>query len=177
MFGLIFLLLIVVPIVELYVLFQVADSFGWGVSLLSLLAVSLAGGALMRWQTSGAWARVMSKIQAGEMPSKELIDGALMIFGGALLLTPGFFTDAVGLAMFIPPLRALFRRLVLRRVNARVTTFSAAGGPGFSATFMSSSNWGPGGPARRGYIDVDEVHIDRLDERPPQLPTTPQGDS
>ena len=177
MFGLIFLLLIVVPIVELYVLFQVADSFGWGVSLLSLLLISLAGGALMRWQTSGAWGRIVAKIQSGEMPSKELADGALMIFGGSLLLTPGFFTDAIGLAMFIPPLRALARGLLMRRLNARVTTISSTGGGAFGATFMSSGGFpgGFGGPRRGGFIDVDEVDVERLDDDPPQLPTT-QGD-
>ena len=83
MFGLILLLLIVVPIVELYVLFQVADSFGWLTSILVLFAISALGGALMKWQTAGAFGRVTNKIRKGEMPSKELVDGALMIFGGA----------------------------------------------------------------------------------------------
>lgn len=102
MFGLILLLLIVVPIVELYVLVQVADGLGWGVSIALLLAVSLVGSMLMRWQARGAFGRVTAKISKGEMPSNELVDAALMIFGAALLLTPGFFTDVVGLAMFIP---------------------------------------------------------------------------
>ncbi|MEM7095147.1 MAG: FxsA family protein [Actinomycetota bacterium] len=178
MFGLIFLLLIVVPIVELYVLFQVADSFGWGISLLSLLAISLLGGSLMRWQTSGAWARVTDKIRQGEMPSKELVDGALMIFGGALLLTPGFFTDAVGLSMFIPPLRAIARRLVLRRVNGRVTAFAGtagAAGPGFGfTTFSTGGPFGPAGTSRSrsDAIDVEEVIVERIDDPPSSLPPT-----
>lgn len=176
MFGLIFLLLIVVPIVELYVLFQVADSFGWATSLLSLLAVSLIGGALMRWQTSGAWTRVTDKIRGGHMPSTELVDGALMIFGGALLLTPGFFTDAVGLSMFIPPLRAIARRIVLTRVNARVTTFAndAAGPfPGGGFTFSTGRPDAQPGQRRRprpGVIDVEEVNVERIDDDPSSLP-------
>lgn len=183
MFGLFFLLLIVVPLVEFYVLFQVADSFGWLTSLASLLLISLVGGALVRWQTSGAWTRVTDKIRAGQMPSNELVDGALMIFGGALLLTPGFFTDAVGLSMFIPPLRAVARRLVLSRTRGRVTTLTGAagsartaGGTGpFGATFTTGGYPGRGfstGPnsrpdARTGsFIDIDEVHVERVDDTP-----------
>lgn len=176
MFGLIFLLLIVVPIVELYVLFQVADNFGWATSLLSLLAVSLIGGALMRWQTSGAWTRVTDKIRGGQMPSTELVDGALMIFGGALLLTPGFFTDAVGLSMFIPPLRAIARRIVLKRVNTRVTTLAGDASTSFPGGGFMFSTGGPGAQAgqrrrpRSGVIDVEEVHVERIDDDPSSLP-------
>ena len=180
MFGLIFLLLIVVPIVELYVLFQVADNLGWAVSIASLLLISFVGAALMRWQTSGAFARVTDRMRKGEMPSKELVDGALMIFGGALLLTPGFFTDAVGLAMFIPPLRALARRLVLRRINTRVTTFASTGATSFNATFMTGGPFAGGTRRRSPFagnpIDVEEVQVDRIDDDPDQLPH-PQSES
>ena len=83
MFGLIFLLLIVVPALELYVLFQVADGVGWLSSIVLLVAISALGGALMKWQTAGAINRITQTLGRGEMPSKELADGALMIFGGA----------------------------------------------------------------------------------------------
>ena len=164
MFGLVFLLILVVPVVELYVLFQVADSIGWLLSIGLLFAISLAGGALIKWQTRGAFARITDKIARGEMPSNELVDGALMVFGGALLLTPGFFTDAVGLAMFIPPIRALVRAMVMRRMKARVATISSGGSGGhlfFNATF--------GGRNSRSFIDVDEVVVDRIPD--PELPT------
>lgn len=170
MFGLIFVLLIVVPIVELYVLFQVADGLGWGLSIVLLLTISFVGAGLMRWQTSGAFTRVTDRIRKGEVPSKELVDGALMIFGGALLLTPGFFTDAVGLAMFIPPLRALARRLVMRRVNTRVSTYTTATATGFGTTFTMGGPFGSNRGGRGGFIDVDEVHVERIDD-PGHLPT------
>ena len=117
MFGLVFLLLVVVPVVELFVLFQVAEPLGWLLTIILLLAISSVGATLMRWQTAGAVGRIRDTISKGQMPSNELADGALMIFGGALLLTPGFFTDAVGLAMFIPPLRAVARKLLLKRFS------------------------------------------------------------
>jgi len=157
MFGVVFLLLLVVPVVELYVLFQVADSFGWLSSILLLLSISLLGAVLMRWQTAGAMARIRDTMAQGKMPSKELADGALMIFGGALLLTPGFFTDAFGLAMFIPPLRAGVRALLLKRYGKKMQLAQTDG------SFMFSSSFGTRSPrAARPFIDVDVVQADRI---------------
>jgi UPF0716 protein FxsA len=127
MFGLVFLLLIVVPIVEFYVLVQVADGLGWLPSIVLLLAVSMIGASLMKWQAAGAIGRIQATMAQGKMPSKELADAALMIFGGALLLTPGFFTDVVGLAMFIPPLRAIARVLLLKRFRGKVSVAGRGG--------------------------------------------------
>ena len=160
MFGLVFLLLIVVPVVEFYVLVQVADGLGWSPSIALLLAVSMIGASLMKWQAAGAFGRIQATMAQGKMPSKELADAALMIFGGALLLTPGFFTDAVGLSMFIPPLRVLARVLLLKRFSGKV---SVAGAP---SGFMFGTNFGarPGSTGRAGrtFIDVDEVQADRI---------------
>jgi len=160
MFGLVFLLLLVVPVVEFYVLSQVADTFGWLWSIFLLVSISVIGASLMKWQTSGAVGRIRDTIAQGKMPSKELADAALMIFGGALLLTPGFFTDAFGLAMFIPPLRAIARSVVLKRFSNKVTIAGAPGGFAFDTNFgtRSSSARRPG----RTFIDVDEVDIDRI---------------
>jgi len=160
MFGVVFLLLIVVPVVEFYVLVQVANGLGWLPSISLLLAVSLIGASLMKWQTTGAINRVRSTLAQGKMPSKELADAALMIFGGALLLTPGFFTDAVGLAMFIPPIRALARVLLLKRFSGKVSVAGTTGGFAFGTNFGNR----PGSPGRPGrtFIDVDEVQADRI---------------
>jgi len=160
MFGIVLLLLIVVPVVELYVLFQVADGFGWGTSIAVLLLISLVGGALMKWQTAGQISRVRQTLSEGKMPSKELADAALMIFGGALLLTPGFFTDAFGLAMFIPPLRAVVRSMLIKRFGSSVQIAGVPGGFSFNSSFGN----GPGSARRpgRSFIDVDEVQADRI---------------
>lgn len=159
MFGIVLLLLIVVPIVELYVLFQVADGLGWATSIILLLLVSMIGGSLMKWQAAGAMGRIRKTLGEGKIPSKELADAGLMIFGGALLLTPGFFTDAFGLAMFIPPLRAGFRAMLLKRYGSKVQLSGAPGGFAFT-TFGDRS--GPARRAGRSFIDVDEVHVDRI---------------
>jgi len=160
MFGVVLLLLIVVPVVELYVLLQVADPLGWLPTIILLLAISAIGGSLMRWQTAGQVGRIQATLARGEIPSKELADAALMIFGGALLLTPGFFTDAVGLAMFIPPTRAVARRMLLKRFSNSVSVAGAPGGFAFGTNFGARS--GPARRAGRTFIDVDEVKVDRI---------------
>ena len=160
MFGIVLLLLIVVPVVEHYVLFQVADGLGWLQSIGLLLLISFLGGALMKWQAAGAVGRIRKTLGEGKIPSKELADAGLMIFGGALLLTPGFFTDAFGLAMFIPPLRAGFRTMLLKRYGSKIQSVGAPGGFAFNTSFGNRSGTVP--RSGRSFIDVDEVHVDRI---------------
>lgn len=160
MFGIVLLLFIVVPVVELYVLFQVADGLGWLPSIGLLLLISVVGGALVKWQAAGAVSRIRKTLGEGKLPSKELADAGLMIFGGALLLTPGFFTDAFGLAMFIPPLRAGFRSMLLKRYGSKVQLSGVPNGFAFNTSFGDRS--GPARRSGRSFIDVDEVHVDRI---------------
>jgi UPF0716 protein FxsA len=115
--ALLVLLFIVVPLIELYVIIQVGEAIGvwWTIAL--LLVDSLIGSALMRSQGRSVWRRFQETVQAGRMPHREVADGALVILGGALLLTPGFVTDVFGLFLLLPPTRALVRGTVLRRVT------------------------------------------------------------
>ena len=109
------LLFIVVPIAELALLIQVGQAIGvwWTVGL--LFADALLGAWLLRTQGRAAWARFNEALGAGRIPHREVIDGVLIILGGALLLTPGFITDIFGLLFLIPPTRAVMRRLLVRR--------------------------------------------------------------
>jgi UPF0716 protein FxsA len=75
---------------------------------------------LMRSQGRAAWRRFNEAIAAGRVPAREVVDGALVIFGGALLLTPGFVTDIFGAAFLLPPTRALIRGLLVRRFAGRL---------------------------------------------------------
>jgi UPF0716 protein FxsA len=114
------LLFIVVPLVELFVIIQVGQLIGvwWTIAL--LLADSLLGSVLMRSQGRAAWARFTGAVQASRVPAREVLDGVLVIFGGALLLTPGFITDIFGLVFLIPPSRALVRGVLVRRFARRM---------------------------------------------------------
>jgi UPF0716 protein FxsA len=114
------LLFIVVPIVEIYVIIQVGEAIGalWTIAL--LVADSILGSVLMRAQGRAAWRRFNQAIASGRVPAREVLDGVLVIFGGALLLTPGFVTDVFGLTFLLPPTRALIRRLLVRRFAGRI---------------------------------------------------------
>ena len=103
------LLFIVVPLVELYVIIQVGQSIG-ALNVIGLLIVmSIAGGWLMKQQGLGVLRRVQDQLHDGQVPGREIVDGFLILFGGALMLTPGFLTDVLGIALLLPPFRAIVR--------------------------------------------------------------------
>jgi UPF0716 protein FxsA len=113
------LLFIAVPIVEIYVIIQVGQAIGALWTILILVADSILGSVLMRAQGRASWRRFNEAVAVGRVPGREVIDGALVIFGGALLLTPGFVTDIFGLCFLLPPTRAVIRGLLLRRFVGR----------------------------------------------------------
>jgi UPF0716 protein FxsA len=100
---------IVVPIVELYVIIQVGGAIGIGPTIFLLLVDSLLGAFLLRHQGRAAWVAFNRAVAESRVPAKEVLDGVLIIFGGALLLTPGFITDIFGIVLLIPPTRAMVR--------------------------------------------------------------------
>src|ERR687886_894957 len=126
------LLFILVPIAELYVIIQVGEAIGvwWTIAL--LLADSVLGSMLMRSQGRAAWRRFQAALAAGRPPAREVLDGALVIFGGAFLITPGFLTDVIGLLLLLPPTRAALRGLLVRRFRSRLVV-SMAGAPARTA--------------------------------------------
>jgi UPF0716 protein FxsA len=114
------LLFLVVPVAELYVIYQVGDAIGVLWTFLLLAADSLLGSLLLKSQGRAVWRRFNNNLEQGRMPHREVIDGVLVIFGGAFLITPGFLTDVVGLTLLIPPTRAVVRRFLVRRLGRRV---------------------------------------------------------
>jgi UPF0716 protein FxsA len=114
------LLFLVVPIVELYVIIQVAQAIGVLDTLGLLILDSILGGWLMKREGLGVLRRLQAKLDSGELPSTELVDGFLILFGGALMLTPGFVTDLLGMALLLKPVRAIVRRVLARRFKTVV---------------------------------------------------------
>lgn len=129
MFPLLVLLFLLLPLAELWVIVNVADGIGIGFTLVLLLAISTVGAAMVRAQGWGALRRIQDVIAKGSMPTTELVDGALIVLAGALLLTPGFITDGVGFALLIPPSRALVRKALAARFKDRIRVVTATGGP------------------------------------------------
>ena len=128
MLPLLVLLFIVVPIVELFVIIQVGEAIGVLPTIALLIADSVLGSVLMRSQGRAAWRRFNEALRAGRVPAREVLDGALVIFGGALLLTPGFISDVLGLLLLVPPTRALVRAVIARRLAHRMVV--TVSGPG-----------------------------------------------
>jgi UPF0716 protein FxsA len=83
----------------------------------------------MRSQGRAAWRRFNAALAERRIPHREVIDGALVIFGGALLLTPGFVTDIFGVALLLPPTRAVIRAVLARRLLPRIVSSAVGSGP------------------------------------------------
>ena len=111
---------IVVPLAELYVILKVGDAIGAVWTVVILAADSVLGSLLLRTQGRAVWRRFNEAMGLGRVPHREVVDGVLVIFGGALLITPGFLTDVVGLLLLLPPSRAVFRRFVVSRLGQRM---------------------------------------------------------
>jgi UPF0716 protein FxsA len=138
---LLFLLFIVLPLAELYVIIQVGQAIGVWPTLALLLAGGFIGASLARSQGRLVWQRFNEAMAAGQVPAREVFEGAMVMFGGALLLSPGFLTDIVGIMLLIPPGRALVRGLV-RRAAAR----TPSGRPIFFVYDRMGSRRSGGGP-------------------------------
>ncbi len=149
---------IVVPLAELYVIFQVGDAIGVVWTVLLLAADSVLGSLLLRSQGRAVWRRFNDALATGRMPHREVQDGVLVIFGGAFLITPGFLTDVVGLLLLLPPTRALARRLLIRALGGRV----AIGMAGAATRRRSGADYDVEGTA----TPVDE----EFGPRTPRLP-------
>ena len=113
------LLLILWPVAELFVIVKVADAIGILLTIVLLIAGWPLGGWLVRAEGRTAMRRLSEAVNAGRRPGREVLDGALVLAGGALLIVPGFITDVLGLALLLPPVRALARLGIVRNLRSR----------------------------------------------------------
>jgi UPF0716 protein FxsA len=119
------LLLLLWPLAELYVIIKVGEAIGALDTILLLIAGAPLGTWALRSQGSAAWRRMTEAIAAGKPPARHVIDGALVVAGGALLIVPGFITDVIGIALLLPPSRALVRILLVRNFASRLVVRTA----------------------------------------------------
>ena len=113
-------LFVVVPVVEIWVIVQVGQAIGVLPTLVLLLADAVLGTWLFRREGRKAWQALREALNARRVPAKEVADGALVVVGGAFLLSPGFVTDAVGVLCLLPPTRAVLRRALTGLVGRRL---------------------------------------------------------
>src|SRR5436190_13039212 len=128
-----------VPIVEIYVMLQVADVIGVPETILLLIFMSILGAWLAKLAGLGVLNRLQRTVRAGKVPSAELVDGALVLFAAALMIAPGFLSDCLAILLLLPPTRAVVRGVVLRHIRARggllfqvISTAPSGGQPGAS---------------------------------------------
>ena len=149
--AVVFVLLLVVPVLEIAVIVAVGKVIGGWQTLLLLVLESLLGAWLVRREGSRAWSALTNALNTGRMPSKELADAALVLVGGTLLLTPGFVTDVFGF-FFILPLTRPLARVALEQAVARRLLGGLFGGP-------RRGPGGSGGPDEPGEGDVIEGEV------------------
>jgi UPF0716 protein FxsA len=139
-------LFLVVPFLELYVILEVVGpALGAPLTILLLAADSIIGALLFKSQGRSVWRRFNTALSEGRVPHREVIDGVLVIFGGAFLITPGFLSDIVGALLLIPPTRSLVRRFLVRRLGRRVVVSA----PGRSYDVEGSAREYDDAPRRR----------------------------
>lgn len=126
---------VVVPLLEIFVLIQVGQVIGPWWTILLLVADSILGTWLIRREGGRAWAALRAALSTGTMPARELADGALILVGGTLMLSPGFVTDLLGIALILPFTRPVARQALTRVVSrwllgAGVAAYAPRTGPG-----------------------------------------------
>ncbi len=109
----IFLFFLIVPFVEIYLLLQIGGIIGVFPTIFMVVFTAALGAWLLRQQGFATWMRFQENLNRGEIPAYEMIEGPMLLVGGALLLTPGFFTDAFGFACLVPGLRRKIAQYVI----------------------------------------------------------------
>jgi UPF0716 protein FxsA len=177
---LLFIAFIAVPVLEIYVLIQVGQVIGAAPTVALLIADSLFGAWLVKRELRRTWLALREASAAGGLPTRELADGALLLVGATLLLTPGLVTDVFGFALVLPFTRPLFRRLIgwflARKATAMVShgdirfmRWPGGGGPG-------AEGFGAGTDPRvvRGQV-VDDERLPDGTRHPPAGPESDPG--
>ena len=116
MFPLLGVLFIAVPILEIYLLIQVGEAIGAGWTILLVVLTAVIGVWLLRIQGLSTLTRAQQRLQENQLPAREILEGMALVVAGALLLTPGFFTDTVGFLLLFPPTRLALVSLAASRM-------------------------------------------------------------
>jgi UPF0716 protein FxsA len=155
MFARLLLLFIVVPLVELFLLIKVGTRIGLWPTLGIVVVTAFIGAALTRMQGAATMLKAQAALREGRMPHAEVLDGLMIVLAGAVLLTPGFLTDAFGFSLLIPPVRAAVRKKIAAAFRKRVRIISTVAGDA-SLEGGSSRRW----TDDDNVIDVEAVDAD-----------------
>lgn len=162
---LLLLVFVVVPIAELAVIVEVGQAIGTLPTIAILILDSIVGSWLLKTQGRAAWRRFTQALSENRAPASEVLDGALVIFGGAFLITPGFITDVIGLLLLLPPTRALVRRSLVGYFSRRFLVRGMGAAAGRDRGDRPRGGAGPQSEPPHDVegdaVDVDPSHLPR----------------
>lgn len=149
LFPFIFILFIAIPIVEIFVLIKVGSALGVWTTIAIVILTAVVGTMMLRAQSLSTLKSVQGKLDAGELPAQQLLEGVALLIGGVLLLTPGFITDAFGFFCLLPPTR----RWLIGKVLAKSSVFVFQSQISKTAKHHSTGENQASGPSEHGVIN------------------------
>jgi UPF0716 protein FxsA len=138
---LLFATFIIVPIIEIALFVLLGDIIGFWWTMAGVLITAVIGSVLLRWQGFRVVARIREALNQGSFPARPIIDGVMLAVAGALLLTPGFFTDTIGFLLFIPAVRTAVFGFVRARVTVLSSTRTEARRRGYGSIELGDDDW------------------------------------
>ena len=165
MFGPLLLLLIVMPLIELWLLLRVGDRIGAGNTFLLVIITGIVGASLARQQGLRAWHDAQKQSAQGKVPGAALADGVMILIAGVLLMTPGIITDGFGFLLLLPPFRAIIRRVLKDRIKfqtqVNVQKFGMPpGGPGPGGFDTGVDDFSPPGGSTGARLPPDAIDVE-----------------
>ncbi len=121
-FSILFIIFLTIPVLEIYLLIKVGSAIGAGYTILLVFGTAILGAFLLRKQGLSTFARAQNSLNNHEIPAMEMMEGLILLLTGALLLTPGFFTDVVGFLCLIP----MVRQLLVKKLISKFTVIQAS---------------------------------------------------
>lgn len=149
------LLFIVVPLTELALLLRIGDAIGLGPTIALVILTGMLGWWLAKREGLRTWLKIQSELNQGRLPGNHLVDALLILVAGAVLITPGVLTDAVGFLLLIPPVRSMVRNALKKRFQSRVVMVNMSRG------------MGPFQRASEDFVDVEAYEPEDESESPP----------
>lgn len=158
---LLFFIFIAIPVIEIAIFIEIGGIIGVPATIGIVLATAFIGASLLRIQGLQTWRRAEEAMRRGEPPVAEMLDGVLLFIAALLMVLPGFFTDCIGAALLIPPLRRAVSRVAAGRL-AKNSRFHV----------HMSGRTGGRGPAAGGFGPVIEGEAEEVDKPPPSIGTS-----